>query len=65
MINEDDKKLDIRSQFYERMSLQLSKNPDSVYVFMRIVCDVAGLSDLSLIELMYKNSKRAKEVSRN
>lgn len=57
--------LDLRSQFYARMSNEISRNPDAAYTFMNLVCNLISLSELPLLESYFKNAVKEKEQSRN
>ena len=43
---QDNKHLDIRRQFYLRMADIVSKNADTAYTFMGVVCDTVSITDL-------------------
>jgi hypothetical protein len=52
----DNKHLDIRSQFITRISGELLRNPDAAYKFISIVCNEVSISELPILEMMFKNS---------
>lgn len=57
----DNKHLDIRSQFCTRISGELIRKPDAAYKFISIVCNEINMSELPVIEMMFKDSIK-KEV---
>lgn len=59
------KHLDLRNQFYMRMSKELSRNPDAAYKFMNLVCNLISLSELPLLEIYFQNSIKEFETSKN
>lgn len=60
----DNKHLDIRSQFITRISGDLLRNPDAAYKFINIVCNEVSISELPMIEVMFKNTI-SKETTTN
>lgn len=56
MQQNDYKHLDIRSQFFMRMSSEVLRKPDAAYTFIHTVCNEVSLSELPTIEMLFKNN---------
>ena len=62
---QDNKHLDIRRQFYLRMADIVSKNADTAYTFMGVVCDTVSITDLPTIEAIFVSKTKETTLSSN
>ncbi len=61
----DYKHLDIRTQFFARMSGKILRDPDAAYTFMNIVCNSISIAELPTIEILFNNSVSKEAAQRN
>lgn len=57
--------LTIRQQFYVRMSNDILRDPDTAYLFMGVVCETVSMTELPMIEMVFKNKIQQKAESKN
>jgi hypothetical protein len=47
------------------MSNDILRNPDTAYLFVGVVCETVSMTDLPMIEMVFKNKIQQKAESKN
>ena len=57
--------LDLRRQYYVRMTDKVLKNIDTAYTFIGVVCETVSITDLPTIEIIFVSKVNETTANKN